>query len=252
MRYHYTYRITNKILNKHYYGTRTSKIEPKLDLGIKYFSSSSDKNFIQDQKDNPSNYKYKVIKTFNSREEALELEIKLHSRFNVGTNENFYNRAKQTSTGFDITGLFIKRTEEHQRKLNESYKGKIPWNKGKTLNYDVWNKGKRGIFSEETLDKMKNWKPTDETKKKMSENHADVSGKNNPAAKCILILDKDNNLKYECLGNFKKVCKDNKLPYAMFLKCLCEGKIAYETKQAQTRAKKNGNEEYIGWSIVYK
>ena len=45
--YYYVYRITNKLLNKHYYGSRGSKIEPKLDLGIKYFSSSTDKNFIK-------------------------------------------------------------------------------------------------------------------------------------------------------------------------------------------------------------
>ena len=38
--YHYVYRITNKILNKHYYGKRSSKLSPELDLGKKYFSSS--------------------------------------------------------------------------------------------------------------------------------------------------------------------------------------------------------------------
>ena len=37
MKKHYVYRITNKIENKHYYGVRSCKIDPKLDLGIKYF-----------------------------------------------------------------------------------------------------------------------------------------------------------------------------------------------------------------------
>ena len=37
--YHYVYRITNLINNKHYYGKRSSKIEAKLDLGLKYYSS---------------------------------------------------------------------------------------------------------------------------------------------------------------------------------------------------------------------
>jgi len=58
---HYVYRITNTKLNRHYYGVRTSRIKPKLDLGIKYFSSSTDKHFIKDQKENPANYKYKIV-----------------------------------------------------------------------------------------------------------------------------------------------------------------------------------------------
>ena len=71
-KFHYVYRITNTIENKHYYGVRTSKVEPKLDLGFKYFSSSKDKAFISDQRENKDDYKYKVIKIFSSREEAIE------------------------------------------------------------------------------------------------------------------------------------------------------------------------------------
>jgi len=71
LKYHYVYRITNIKDKLYYYGTRTSSIKPKLDLGIKYFSSSNDKDFIQDQKDNPLNYKYKIIKIFNIRKEAI-------------------------------------------------------------------------------------------------------------------------------------------------------------------------------------
>ena len=53
MKFHYTYRITNIILNLHYYGTRTSTNRtPFEDIGIYYFSSSTDKGFIIDQKTN--------------------------------------------------------------------------------------------------------------------------------------------------------------------------------------------------------
>ena len=105
LKYHYVYRITNTKENKHYYGSRSSKVEPKLDIGIKYFSSSSDKEFIKKQKENKSIFKYKIIKQFDSREEAINLEIKLHSKFNVGLNESFYNKSKQTSSGWDRTGI---------------------------------------------------------------------------------------------------------------------------------------------------
>ena len=107
-RYHYTYRITNIIENKHYYGSRTtSKYKetlPKDDLGIRYFSSSANKWFIKDQRENPQNYKYKILKIFKTRKEAIKLEIKLHNMFNVSINESFYNKSKQTSTKFDTTG----------------------------------------------------------------------------------------------------------------------------------------------------
>lgn len=98
--YYYVYRITNKLLNKHYYGSRGSKIEPELDLGIKYFSSSTDKNFIKDQKLNNTNYKYKIIKTFLNRKDMIKFESLLHKKFDVRNNKNFYNKANQTETSF--------------------------------------------------------------------------------------------------------------------------------------------------------
>lgn len=103
-KFHYVYRITNIQEKKHYYGVRSSDVEPKLDLGIKYFSSSADKEFIKEQKENNNIFKYKIIKQFDSRKEAIELEIKLHNKFNVNINESFYNRTKQTSSGWDISG----------------------------------------------------------------------------------------------------------------------------------------------------
>lgn len=103
--YHYTYIITNIVENKYYIGSRSSKVPPNKDLGIKYFSSSTDRAFIQDQKCNAVNYKYKVIAEFNSKLLALSLEIKLHSIHNVAANPNFYNRCKATSAGFDRTGV---------------------------------------------------------------------------------------------------------------------------------------------------
>ena len=95
MEYHYTYRITNKKTNKHYYGVRTSRNKlPNQDLGKEYFSSSTNKDFKKDQKENPQDYKYKVVYICNSREQALRLESKLHNMFDVGINESFYNKVK--------------------------------------------------------------------------------------------------------------------------------------------------------------
>lgn len=92
--YHYVYRITNVKESTHYYGCRTSKVTPSSDLGINYFSSSSNKEFIKDQKINPSNYKYKIIKEFTFRSDAEVYESILHERFQVHFNEFFYNKTK--------------------------------------------------------------------------------------------------------------------------------------------------------------
>ena len=124
-KYHYVYRITNTKLNKHYYGTRSSRIEPSKDLGFKYFSSSSDILFMDDQKNNPHDYKYAIVSVFDSREEALELEVILHAKFDVGVNESFYNKSKQTSKRFycDRTGAII--SEETRKKLSIASKNMV-------------------------------------------------------------------------------------------------------------------------------
>lgn len=95
-RYHYVYRITNLVENKHYYGSRTSNISPFDDLGKKYFSSACSNVWIKkDQKKNPQNYKYKILKTFANRKDATEFECVLHDKFDVGNSEHFYNGLKQ-------------------------------------------------------------------------------------------------------------------------------------------------------------
>lgn len=99
--YHYVYRITNIIEKKHYYGKRSSKIEPKLDLGFKYFGSPSGKTnswIVKDQKENPASYRYKIIRICDSAGAAHKLEAKLHNRCNVAKNENFYNEVKTSYT----------------------------------------------------------------------------------------------------------------------------------------------------------
>jgi len=164
MKYHYVYRITNIILGKHYYGVKTCKCDPHNHIGIKYFSTSKNKDFILDQKENPQDYKYKVIRIFKTRKEAIELEIKLHNKLDVGRNESFYNGAKQTSTGWDTTGMAEYFDE-----------------KGKSIFISVKEAKKRGLiaqskgrkFSNETKIKMKNSQQnrlpvTEETKRKMS------------------------------------------------------------------------------------
>ena len=124
--YHYVYRITHINNRKHYYGVRSSKIEPRFDLGYKYFSSSTDKDFINEQKTNKQNFKYKIVAIFNTRELAANREIILHRRFNVAASENFYNRAIHTTSGFDVSGYkFGPPSIETRNKIRIANTGKI-------------------------------------------------------------------------------------------------------------------------------
>lgn len=161
MKYHYTYRITNKLLNKHYIGVRTCKYHPKNDIGVKYFSSSLDKDFIKDQKEHPENYKYKIIQIFLSRKEAIKLEIILHNMFNDSVNESFYNRAKQTSVGFDTTG---------RNDLGQANFGEKNGMYGKTHSYETRKKisEQTKIGMSKRLDKPWAKEMSNETKEKIS------------------------------------------------------------------------------------
>ena len=168
--YHYVYRITNLVENKHYYGKRSSKIHPHLDIGTKYFSSSGDKQFKQDQLDNPSHYKYKVVCVKESAQEAISFESKLHYLFDVARNQSFYNRCRQNSKGFDMTGTH--HSEETRLKMSAAGKGKT-LSEETRLKMSVARKGK--TFSEETKQKLSAAKkgksmgtPSEETKLKLS------------------------------------------------------------------------------------
>lgn len=97
---HYVYRISNILTNQHYYGVRSTKLSPIDDLGKKYFSSSTDLTFIKEQKMNPYDFLYKIIRTFDTRRSANDFESKIHNKFHVSSNENFYNRSESITSGW--------------------------------------------------------------------------------------------------------------------------------------------------------
>jgi len=204
MKLHYTYRISNIIKNKHYYGIRTA-VNPHKDLGIKYFSSSSDKEFIKDQKNNPENYKYKIIFIFNNRIDAIKMEIKLHNKMDVGINENFYNKVKQTSIGFDTSGLTGKKCHRTGTKMSNETKEKL-----RNINL-----GK--IRSEESKLKQRGYKHTNEAKYNISKNHRGISAKDNPSAKKFKFISPQG-IEYIIEGGGKKFCERMELSWNMFMK----------------------------------
>lgn len=77
------------------------------------------------------------------------------SSLGISRTEAFKERQRQINTG-------IKRTEEHKQKISKAQEGENnsmygiePWNKGKKGLQKSPYKGKKGIYSEETLAKMR-------------------------------------------------------------------------------------------------
>lgn len=120
--YYYVYRISNIESDKHYYGCRKTKRNPKDDLGIRYFSSSRDKSFIELQKERPEIFKYVIVKTFDNYNDAISYECELHERCDVGINNKFYNKVKQTSTKFSTEGIPL--SKDRRKGIGKFFKGR--------------------------------------------------------------------------------------------------------------------------------
>ena len=183
--YHYVY-YSYEEYGRGYFGSRTCKCLPKED--IKYFGSFKDKNFKPTQKI--------ILKSdYATREEAYADEIILQQYYKVVENSHFANRAYQTSTGWTTLGLFP--SDETRKKLSESHKGRIAWNKGKSVLDEV---------KEKIRQKNKGRKQTEEHKLKRAQKMSKeftlldpygkiVSGKN------VSQFCRDNNLNHSHIFN---------------------------------------------------
>lgn len=105
--YHYVYQITEISTGLKYIGARSCTGYPENDLGIKYFSSSTNKQFIESQKQNSENYIYSILSVFECREDAIFEEIRLHELYDVGKNIEYINKVKQTKSSFDSSGTVV-------------------------------------------------------------------------------------------------------------------------------------------------
>lgn len=174
-KYHYVYEITNTTNGMRYIGARSSKVKPELDT--KYMGSSKPlKKAIQEE--GLSHFSKLILAVFPTREKALEYEVFLHTRFNVDKDPMFYNKAKQTSTGFDYphsgpdNPMYGKHhSEETKQKIGKANKGKYVGEKsplyGKPLSPEHKEKLSKASFGKPSAFKGKHH--TEEAKRKQSE-----------------------------------------------------------------------------------
>jgi hypothetical protein len=105
--YHYVY-YSYEEWDRGYIGVRSCKCLPEADLT--YLGSYSDKTFAPTEKI--------IIAEFESREQALQAEIDLHSFYRVHVNPHFANKASSTSTFFSVHGNL--QSEQQVAKKRES------------------------------------------------------------------------------------------------------------------------------------
>lgn len=278
-KYHYVYRITNTVTGYHYYGSKSCDEYPTENIGKKYQSSSRNRFFIQDQKDNPEDYKYKVIKIFETcRPDATSLEIKLHAKFDVKNHPKFINRSNQTSKKFDTTGMEFHFSDSHRNKIrisqlkNNSFKGKthtldviekiIAAQLGSTktmetklkISNSLKGKKKSKQHCKKMSEAMKGRKISDVTKEKMSKTHKEIfNPKNHNWSKHIKIFDADGIEQFDCYGEFGKICKENNLPQnALTSSYKNDGKpiFNYTRKCDITRLEKRNQLIFKGWFAI--
>ena len=119
--YHYTYLLQNIDDGLFYIGVRSCNCLPEND---EYQGSA--KTVSKQYKQRCQKY---ILATHSTRKEAIAHEIYLHDLYDVARNPCFFNKAKQTSSSFDTTGLRSPRkgvslTPETKEKLRQANLGK--------------------------------------------------------------------------------------------------------------------------------
>jgi hypothetical protein len=146
-----------------------------------YLGTFKDKSFDPDAK---------IIMAYSKTPEGASwFEINFHNVFNVARDPQFVNRAKQTSTKFDTTG--VSNTAEQNQKISEALKGLMVGEK---------HPGYGKPRSEETKQKIRDKKTgiphSKEAKKKMSEAHIGIQcGGDNPKSKKVRVIYPDGSVK---------------------------------------------------------
>lgn len=237
--YHYVYKIINNNptdARKYYIGVRTTKgCLPQKDT--KYWSSS--KYLTEDIKViGEEHFSKEILSVWKTRKEAVAEEIRLHNEFDVSKNPEFYNKSKQTTTGFDTGGAIL---ENHWLKKLDA-ESKIAWSKKLKEIHPDFSGEKHPRYGQNL---------SIETKTKISntiKESGSSKGENNGMAKKIEIYDSDNRLVITSHGNFEKICLELNLPYhLMMLSYKNNGRRIYNGKRYETRARNMGYSHCLGW-----
>lgn len=136
---HYVYLLQHREKEMYYIGVRSCKCAPRDD---RYTGSSRSMTVGDRSKCNKI-----ILKRFDTRLEAVAYEIELHEKFDVAISPIFYNKAKQTATGFDTCGTKVVFTDEHRKRLSTGRKvyNKEHGNPGRSRDPEVRKKLSKAV-----------------------------------------------------------------------------------------------------------
>ena len=122
MKHHYVYELSNISNGMKYIGARTCCFLPIED--VRYLSSSK---YVKKAivKYGIGAFKKTILKEFDNREDAIAYEIFLHQKYNVDFNEQYYNKSKQKTTGFDTSSLVGEKNHMYGKHLSIETKEKL-------------------------------------------------------------------------------------------------------------------------------
>lgn len=111
----YTYKIYDPVNNMYYIGSRCRKgtVDPYEDS--LYMGTVTSKKWKKLWPEIIKRSEKYILGVFLTKEEAIAHEVALHEKYNVASNNKYYNQAKQSNTKFTTAGT--KLTEEHKKKL---------------------------------------------------------------------------------------------------------------------------------------
>lgn len=193
----YIYKVTDKVTGQFYIGSQCRSLQ----IGVNYFTSSSDKIFKSKFKTNPSQFNIKIIGVFADPyscvlqenifiKDNIKNPLCINRSYIIGNKIQFNKsgipnsiEAKKRISEAHKGILFSNKhkeniskakkgticSEETKKKISKSNKGHIPYNKGKPISVDIKNKlseinnGKNNPFYGKTHSL--------ETRKKISEIH---------------------------------------------------------------------------------
>jgi hypothetical protein len=127
----------------------------------------SSKHMTQEDKDNCNKI---VLKRFDSRKDAVAYEVEMHEKFDVANNAMFYNKAKQTTTGFDTTGRNMSEEERRRRGVIQKKRFKEQGHPSRGVNLTEDHKKKIGAAGKGKV-------RSESTKKKMSKKASGINNK---------------------------------------------------------------------------
>lgn len=223
-------------------------------------------NWIHALKSNDRNVGYNVSTGGNGGNLGDEVNVKisqtitkLHKEGNVYSND-WRNSLSESQTGrvvSDDTKAKISKSQlgekgywygkSHPESAKTLKRGKVPWNKGMTMNDEFcklvsdalkgnepWNKGCKNVYSDETLQKMsesaKNRNMSIEAKQRRNEKISKRLLENHPNSKQV--VDTRDNMVYKNGKEFRGKNNNktgNPMTYYRFKKLLDKGVIFYES-----------------------